>query len=141
MGLPRVQLSSDGSKALIVWEGADASKAHFVESTVGAIAGTVASWGSVTRVISSSDVISGLQAALSADGARAFAVWEQGAREGCLSTVGSVASVSGSAASWGRALQISGQGTCVSDSNLGSPVWAEPLPFRGWLERLPKPPS
>lgn len=127
-----VRMSADGSGALVVWHGTDSSKASVVESRSATISGNTASWGAVTRLNRSSTEVGGAHLALSADGTRAYAVWGRSVKAECSVAVGSFAIVSGASVSWGTPQQISEQGGCVSDVDLGlaasggavSVVWA-----------------
>jgi hypothetical protein len=120
----KVQISSDGSEAVAIWLTNDPSlKVSVVESSSASVAGNAASWGAVTRLSSPSGPVGQPRIALSADGTRAFAVWERyppsATRSVCRSVVGSSAAISGSTASWGSVQQVSDQGSCVEDPELG----------------------
>ena len=119
-----VQLSSDGTEAVAVWVAEDPTlKVSVVESSSAAIAGNVASWGGVTRLSSTSGSVANPQLSLSADGTRAYAVWERypptSSRSLCRAVVGRSAAVTGATASWGSVQQISDQGSCTEDPTIG----------------------
>lgn len=119
-----VQISLDGTEAVAVWVTEDPTlKVSFVESSSATIAGNVASWGGVTRLSSASGPVEHPRLSLSSDGTRAYAVWEQyppiSSRSTCRAVVGRSAAISASTASWGSVQQISDQGSCTEDPEVG----------------------
>jgi hypothetical protein len=77
----------------------------------------------VVRLSSSSNPVNRPRVAISADGARAFALWERyppySVRSVCRVVVGRSAAISGPTASWGSVQQISDQGSCIEDPEFG----------------------
>ena len=119
-----VQISLDGSEAVAVWVAEDPNlKVSVVESSSATIAGNVASWGGVTRLSNASGPVEHPRLSLSADGTRAYAVWERypptSSRSLCRVVVGRSAAVTGDTASWGSIQQISDQGSCTEDPEVG----------------------
>jgi len=119
-----VQISSDGSEAVAVWVAEDPTlKVSVVESSSATVAGNVASWGGVTRLSSATGPVEHPRLSLSADGTRAYAVWERypptSSRSLCRAVVGRSAAVTGDTVSWGSIQQISDQGSCTEDPEIG----------------------
>lgn len=120
----KVQISVDGTEAVAVWVAQDPTlKVSVVESSSATIAGNVASWGGVTRLSSTTGPVANPALSLSTDGTRAYAVWERyppaSTRSVCRSVVGRSADVTGQTASWGSVQQISDQGSCTEDPEIG----------------------
>ena len=119
-----LKVSADGAEALAVWQGINSSSnGSVMEASSASIVGNAASWGNVIPLSTSSNGVNRPRVALSADGTRAFAVWERyppaSSRSSCRVVVGRSAAISGSTAAWGSAQQISDQGTCVEEPELG----------------------
>jgi hypothetical protein len=119
-----VKVSADGAGAVAVWQAEDlSSKISAVESSSASIVGSTASWGGVIRLSSSSNPVNHSRVALSADGTRAFALWERypptSSRSMCRVVVGRSAALSGTTVSWGSVQQISDQGSCIEDPEFG----------------------
>jgi len=116
-----VRLSSDGTKAVALWNGVNSSTAPVVESRAATISGNTASWGTVVKLntVSVSAIVSVTSLALSSDGTRAYAVWQRNVNSTCRIAVGSLGSMSGNSISWGTTIQISEPKSCVRDTGLG----------------------
>jgi hypothetical protein len=118
-----IQISADGTQAVAIWQSEDSSlKVFVVESSSATVVGNAASWGSATRLSSTSASGNRPRIALSADGTRAFAVWERyppaSSRSTCRVVVGRPSIISGTTSSWGSVQQISEQGGCCEEPEL-----------------------
>ena len=119
-----VQISLDGTEAVAVWVAEDPIlKVSVVQSSAATITGNAASWGGVTRLSSASGPVAHPRLSVSSDGTRAYAVWERyppnSSRSLCRAVVGRSAAVTGDTASWGSVQQISEQGSCTEDPEVG----------------------
>ena len=117
----RVQLSSDGSQALAVWMTPGEKVPSAVYSSSASIVGNAASWGAITRLGRTTSTADSGRIALSSDGTRAFAVWQQQETptSKCFFLFASSGAVRGDTISWGDVQQISEPAGCVQEPALG----------------------
>ena len=110
-GAPSLALSTDGSRALAAWA---AGSPPEVRVAVGEVAGAAATWSAPQATPSASTATGEPAIAVSADGARATAVW----RDQQSSTVGEAASaaVSASGLTWGAVSALSSAPTPAMQS-------------------------
>lgn len=114
-----VQLSSDGSQALAIWQATKAQNVAVIQTRAATISGNTASWGTATQLPSTTAQAVIPRIALSADGTRAFVVWARFApsstRSSCGMVVGSSVAISGNALSLGSVQPVSEQGGCIEE--------------------------
>lgn len=94
-------LSSNGTRATVVWVYSGSGTNESVESRSATISGNTATWGTKSTPRSSPAYVGEASVALSTDGTKAAAIWKY--KEPGTSTYGiqaSVASVSGASATW-----------------------------------------
>ena len=114
---PQVAISSDGSKAVAVWSGADGTN-DIVYGAVATIAANQLSWGPVTNLSAAGENAGDPQVKISSDGANATAVWVRS--NGSHAVVESrSANISGNSATWGVVRDLS-----AADRNARSPQMA-----------------
>lgn len=106
---PAIGLSADGASATALWSRSDGSAA-IAQSRSASITGNTASWdATVTDLSASGESATHNKIALSADGARAVAVWLRS--NGSNNIVqGATASIDSASASWAAAADISASG-------------------------------
>lgn len=137
-----VQLSSDGSQALAVWQATKAPNVDVIQTRAATISGNTASWGTANQAPSTTAKAGIPRIALSADGTRAFVVWGRFApsstRSSCGIVVGSSITISGNALSLGSVQPVSEQGGCIEELTVSmsasggvvTAVWSSIAPKR-----------
>ncbi|MFM8303742.1 MAG: hypothetical protein ACKOA9_05510, partial [Actinomycetota bacterium] len=102
-GSPQLALSTDGTRATIVWYHNTTGYIAIAQAASATISGKVAAWSGATDLSLDGASVTGLHLAMSAGGTNAVAVW---VRSGTLQTAG--ATISGSSAGWSAPTDLPG---------------------------------
>lgn len=109
---PLVAVSSDGTKATVMWDKSD--DLYGVSAT---IAGNVATWGTPARVSDNTRKVDKFEFALSANGTRATAIWTYDIPGGYLIQANSAA-ISGTTQTWGTTTALTSEPSVGSDARV-----------------------
>jgi len=128
--IPQISLSSDGTKATVVWLRGINGSSSVIQSASATISERTASWSSVTDVSATGQDAGEPQISLSSDGTQATAVWSR--YNGSNYIVQSASStISGKSASWASASDLSVDGkdarhpqiSLSSDGTKATAIW------------------
>jgi len=112
--VPQISLSSDGTRATVVWLKDINGSSSVIQSVSATISGSVANWSAVSDVSATGGGIGEPRVSLSSDGSKATAIWSR--YNGSNYVVQSASSmISGSSASWSAAADLSVAGEDAHD--------------------------
>lgn len=99
---PQVAMSSDGTRATVVWSRTISPRNRVIRTRSATISGSTATWGASTALSPMNKLAQKPLIALSADGLRASAAWLM---DGSIHSAS--ATIAGDAASWGSSTEVS----------------------------------
>lgn len=112
----QIALSSDGTKATVIWQRINGSNNKIIQTASTTFSGTPATWGTVTVTdLSATGYDAGdPQVALSSDGIKATAVWKRFNGSNTIIQAAST-TISGGVAAWGAVTDLSATGQNASE--------------------------
>lgn len=123
---PRVEISSDGTKATAVWSRGASPSARVPQSASATISGNSAIWSAPIDLSANASASPTPQVSLSSDGTKAIAAWS--GPNGVIQA--SSATISGNSATWSLPIDLSGTGaysaqvSLSEDGTRATVVWA-----------------